>query len=421
MSNGGPLGNFFHLFVFPMERFPFYCVRHWLRQSFCLVHTLLSLPLNYTMLSPPAQSMPVLVIPPLTESPLRMQDHSVEKGKAAAQSPPDPDAMDQDEVSLPGLKSQPPMPLLEDAAAAALVRPTSARSLVRQSSRSFVARKRDLPTVVHGSSANPIIAPTDLDCYVRVGMAAASPGETAQQARTRHNENETHIATFLDALERSSAAQDRLHRERLEELLLLVKEIQSTNLVDNPVIKQLHAAVVEDRTRITDLVGAVQRVEKDITDRNVNSYPLPPIPSIPPSSPYVPTRPLDDPPLPAPKRLRTSGQQYVDVLYGPVDSEGDPTMIANAAMDLIRGLHPTDIYSARYAPGQQGVISIRFRDHAKADRFMSAIDEKPLLQGQTAIPAGDSTTGRAGLGNRQPSAPTPLDIIRGVGKSARRR
>ena len=26
--------------------------------------------------------MPVLVIPPLTESPLRMQDHSVEKGKA---------------------------------------------------------------------------------------------------------------------------------------------------------------------------------------------------------------------------------------------------------------------------------------------------------------------------------------------------
>ena len=41
-----------------------------------------------------------------------------------------------------------------------------------------------------------------------------------------------------------------------------------------------------------------------------------------------------------------SGWQYVDVLYGPVDSEGDPTMVANAAMDLICGLYPTNIYSA---------------------------------------------------------------------------
>ena len=68
---------------------------------------------------------------------------------------------------------------------------------------------------------------------------------------------------FLDALECSSAAQDCLHHECLEELLLLVKEIQSMNLVDNPVFKQLHAAIIEDRS-ITDLVGVVQRVEKDI-------------------------------------------------------------------------------------------------------------------------------------------------------------
>jgi hypothetical protein len=184
---------------------------------------------------------------------------------------------------------------------------------------------------------------------------------------------------------------------------------------------------VEDRNRISELVSALRKVEKEVADRNLSvarqPEALPLIPTIPPLSPLpsVRTRSLDDPVTPPNKRFKPSGHQVVDVLYGPVDSDGSPRAIAKAAMDLIHGLHPSDVLSARYAQGQPGVISIRFGDSQKADRFLSAIDERPLLQGQTATLAGERDSVSSGYGARQSPVPSPLDIIRGAGKSSRRR
>lgn len=344
---------------------------------------------------------------------------------------------ERNEVSpSPRAQSQPPPSVTESVQ---VVGPTSARSLRGQSSKSFAARNKDSPvTVVPGSSANPIIAPANLDSYIRIGMVPAPTGETAQQARSRHNANETHITTFLTTFERNVASQDRVHRDRMEELGLLIQEVRAASdrepqinsltlggLVESPVIQQLHSAVVEDRNRITELVSALQRVENQMENTNktlqTSSLPLPVIPAVHPSVSPMPTRPLEDPVMPPAKRFKTLGQRYPDVLYGPVDSDGSPRAIANAAMRLITGLQESDIFNARYAPGQPGVISIRFRDHAKAGRFMSAIHLNPLIQGQTAVPAEDGV-GAENIGQRQ-QAPslTPLDIIRGVGKTPRRR
>ena len=83
-----------------------------------------------------------------------------------------------------------------------------------------------------------------------------------------------------------------------------------------------------------------------------------------------PKRPLDDGSTPPhPKRLRTMAQQHPDVLYGPVDPDGSPKAIVGAAMELIPGLHPCDVFSAKYAHSQPGVISIRFRSHDTPDCF----------------------------------------------------
>lgn len=271
-------------------------------------------------------------------------------------------------------------------------------------------------------------------------MVPASPGETAQQARARHNENETHVATFLANMERIVAAQDRTYRERTDEQLLLINELRTAidrvqhlvdarhpleGLVESPIIKQLHAAVVEDRNRIVGLVSAVQRLENGEMDKEiaVNRDTLPGIPVLPSSATTRPSRALEDPVVSAPKRFKSSAQPYTDVIYGPVDSNGNPSAIAGAAMELIPGLQPNDVYSARYPPGQPGVVSIRFRDYVKASHFISAIEREPLLEGQTAVMAEGTAREGARLGNmsnRQPGL-SPLDIIRGVGKSARRR
>ena len=55
---------------------------------------------------------------------------------------------------------------------------------------------------------------------------------------------------------------------------------------------------------------------------------------------------LDDPMMPLTKHLKTAGQQNPDVLYGPVNTEGNPWVIACAAMELIPGLQVDDIYGA---------------------------------------------------------------------------
>ena len=119
-------------------------------------------------------------------------------------------------------------------------------------------------------------------------------------------------------------------------------------------------------------------------------------------------------------------QQHPDVLYGPVDPDGSPKAIANAAMELVAGLHPNDVFSAKYAHNQPGVISIRFRNHDAADRFIESMEADPLLEGQTAIPAGPSgvtslSGSGSGLTSRQSSIVSPHDIIRGVGRAPRRR
>lgn len=394
--------------------------------SFNLLHDIGSAQTSLHCFLPSPIPLPIidamLHIPALPDPLLHEETLSVEKGKGV---PVDDNATDQDVLSATSRpKSLPPPSLQGDSA---LVPPTSARSLVRQSSRSFAARNKDsppvVPAVVPGSSANQIVTPSDLDCYTLVGMTAPAATETAHHARIRHNANETHIAVFLASLESNINSQDRVHRDRLEEVLLLVNEIRGTSLVDNPVIKQLHTALVEDRDRITELVSAVHRVEKAVTAKVPEDRPLPvpPLPSIPSSPPHVSRRPLEDPSMPAPKRLRSSGRSYVDVLYGPVDCDGIPSAIANAAMELTRGLQPSDVFSAQFVPGQPGIISIRFRDYTKADRFMTAIEEKPLLQGQTAIRAMDAAPFGLRSGRNQGPTPSPLDIIRGVGKSTRRR
>ena len=390
----------------------------------------------------PTSNQLLLHIPPLGGSQLGHQ----EKGKECAQRD-SPVAEQTETCSSPQPDSQPTHSDLESAAV--IVGPTAARSLRRQSSRSFAARNKGSSSalVVPGSSANPIIAPADIDCYVHVGMAPAATGETAQQARTRHNVNETQIASFLATLERSVLSQDRIHRERMEEMALLVQEVRAAcdrdhkscergegesdsartleGLVASPVILQLHSAVVEDRNRITELVAAVQRVEKQIGDKPSAPLVLPHIPSIPPSqaAPSLPKRALDSPIMPPQKRFAASGQDGGDVFYGPVDTEGNPREIAEAVMEMVSGLQPVDVYNARYAPGQPGVISIRFRNGVKADRFIAAIAANPPVNGQTAVRAGaplHQGVSAPQMGHHQQRR-TPLDIIRGVGKSSRRR
>lgn len=62
---------------------------------------------------------------------------------------------------------------------------------------------------------------------------------------------------------------------------------------------------------------------------------LPLIPTISPSFSAVSTHTLEDPVMPVSKCLKTLGQPNTNVLYGPVNSNGNPHVIANAAMDLI--------------------------------------------------------------------------------------
>jgi hypothetical protein len=324
------------------------------------------------------------------------------------------------------------------------VLPTSSRSLRAQSSRS---KGKDPVSAVPGSSASPIIATAAVQALVRVGMAPAATGETAHQTRARHNENEGRLAEFLVNLEQNVAKQSREHSQRMHELTLLVREVRSaceqqihspalltsdsptaSDLVDNPVVQQLRSAVVEDRIRISDMVGELHQLRTDIERQISRAAPsLPLIPQLPaPFSPR-PKHLLDNrSPPPRPKRLRTETQQNADVLYGPVDPDGAPRVIASAAMELISGLRPNDVYSAKYAQNQPGILSIRFRNHETADRFIESIEENPILEGQTAIPAGLGGMGSMlgsgpGAISRQSSGRTPQDIIRGVGRATRRR
>ena len=312
-----------------------------------------------------------------------------------------------------------------------VVPPTSSRALRGQTSKSF-SKGKEPALAVPGSSASPIIAASDVQALLRVGMTPAAASETAPQARARHNENEARLAEFVTSIEANVAAQSREHSRRLQELTLLVREVQTasaaTNLAENPVVEQLRAAVVEDRVRITDMVNEVHTLRADIDGQRVQKTPpLQLIPPLPASFSSNPKRTLDGGLAPPrPKRLRTMAQQHPDVLYGPVDPDGSPKAIAAAAMELITGLHPSDVFSAKYAHNQPGVISIRFRSHDTADRFIESMEVDPVLEGQTAIPAGlsasTSLSGAApGLVSSQSSKLAPQDIIRGVGKAPRRR
>lgn len=340
------------------------------------------------------------------------------------------------------------MSLLPPPSPAPTVPPTSSRSLRGQTSRSF-AKSRDPTSPVAGSSATSIIGSSDIQALARVGMKPAAVSESAQQARGRHNENEARLADFVVSLERDAAKQSRELSQRLRELTLLVNEgraacvqqmhspavlasdsITATSLVDTTVVQELRSAVVEDRLRITEMVDELGKLRDDIESQNSRGPSgVPFIPQLPPPYSSRPKRLLDDQSsAPLPKRLRTDGQPFADVVYGPVDPEGTPRVMAEAAVGLISGLHPEDVFNAKFA--QRGYISIRFQDHGPANRFIESITEAPLLEGQTAVPAGLRTRGasaagaagsRMGESSRPSPGLSPLEILRGVGKSARRR
>ena len=327
------------------------------------------------------------------------------------------------------------------------VLPTSSRSMRGQSSRSF-SKTRDSVMAVQGSSATPIIASSATQALQRVGMAPAGAGESANAARARLNENEARLAEFVTSLEERAVKQDREQSQRLQELTLLVREgraaceqqvhspalqtsdsITSSSIVDNPVVLQLHSVVVEDRLRITELVNEIRHLRADIDRQRTRtaSPALPFIPQLPAPLPSRPKRSLEDrSEPPRAKRLRTESQQHPDVLYGPVDREGNPRTIANAVLGLIPGLQQKDVYTAKYAHNQPGILSLRFRNHVVAERFIDFIDKFPILEGQTAIaagPVGTPSISASGLGgeNGPSSGLTPQEIIRGVVKSPQRR
>jgi hypothetical protein len=317
-----------------------------------------------------------------------------------------------------------------------IVPPTSSRSLRGQTSRSF-SKGKETAAPAPGSSATPIIAPSDIQALTRVGMTPAASGESAQGARGRHNENEARVATFITNLENVVAMQGREHSDRLQELTLLVRNVSSTcekqihspavanaNLVDNPVVQELRSVVIEDRNRITEMGARITDMANEIrhlrSDSGDSRRPpsIPPIPTLPPVSYSHPKRPVEDYfTTGQAKRARSSQNPNPDVIYGPVDTDGNPKTIACAAMEQVPGLHPNDVFSAKYTH-QQGYISVRFRNHESADRFMESMDVDPLYEGQTATPAGPGT---AGAISRQTSRLTPREIILGVGKNPRRR
>lgn len=188
--------------------------------------------------------------------------------------------------------------------------------------------------------------------------------------------------------------------------------------------------MVEDRNRITDLVSELRRLRADVDGlhyREPPSIPIPLLPQLPP--PLSSKRSLDEPATPPQaKRYRMEAPQYTDVLYGPVNAEGNPRTIANAALGLIPDLSSEDVFSAQYAHNRRGVLSLRFRDQTSADRFISFIANQPLLEGQTAVYAGAAGSNSvSGSGPeaivRRSSGLTPREIIRGPqpGKSPRRR
>ena len=327
-----------------------------------------------------------------------------------------------------------------------VVPPTSSRSLRGQSSKSF-SKGKDVALAVPGSSASPIIGEASLKALHHIGMKPADTSESAQQARSRLNVNEARLAEFVAKLEQTAAIENREQSKRLQEVSLLIADVRTAceqqmhspavrvsdsiaavALVDNPVVQQLRSAVVEDRNRITDMIADLRQLRTDLdgqsTHRPAALLPIPPLPIPPiPAFNFRQKRPLDDRSSPPrTKRFRAASEAYqlADVLYGPVDTEGNPKAIACAAMEIVDGLNQDDVYSAKYVHGQPGVISIRFQSQDAADRFVAAMEVEPILEGQTAVPAGVSTPGQ-GIVSRQSSGPSPRDIISGVGKSPRRR
>lgn len=154
----------------------------------------------------------------------------------------------------------------------------------------------------------------------------------------------------------------------------------------------------------------------------------PPAPPPLPTIPAIPARrPANDAFMPAAKRARGTGRPSTDcdVLYGPVDPNGDARIIANAAMEVVDHLAPGDVRNAIFANGRPGIISIRFREYSKALVFITAIQSSPPIPGQHAQFA--DATNIATLSNAisiiqgTPVASTsaaatanPIDIIRGA-------
>ena len=378
----------------------------------------------------------LLDIPPITPSdngppPVGPDDAPLDSSAEVAQA-----TVVETALILPPTSPTPPVP------------PTSARPLRGQSARSF-SRGTLKDTAVAGSSVSPIIADSDIQALKRVGMTPAATGESANQSRARLNENDARLAAFVTVLEQKTARQDREQSERLQEVALLVREVKAAceqqihsparllpdsitagTLVEQPAVQQLHSAVVEDRHRITELVDELRHLKTEVDGLRYQVPPsVPFIPQLPPTLSSNTKRALDGPSTPPPaKHFRSGAPQYTDVLYGPVGEEGNPRTIANAALGLIPGLSSSDVFTAKYVHNERGVLSLRFQDPASAERFVSFIERRPLLEGQTAVYAGlggsSSVSGSGpGVVDRRASVFPPRDAIRGPqpGRNPRRR
>lgn len=324
----------------------------------------------------------------------------------------------------------PPAP--EELPPAAAAVPSNHRSLRKQTSTIVAGRSKgknkDTTDAPEGLSA------ADSDNLGRIGLGWCDPGETAGAGRKRSDENTLRMAAYAVNLEKSLATQARIARERNEELQLLIHEVRvaceshaaasqvpSFNLSADPTFRQLHTAVIENRQRL-QVMAELPSPSTPLPSVAVPAAVLP----APPPLPAIPARrPLNDAFMPAGKRARVAARASTecDVLYGPVNPNGDARAIAGAAMEMVDHVTPGDVRNAIYAPGRPGTISIRFKEYPKALVFTTSVQASPPVAGQYARFA-DATYPPSNpvdiiQGNANPTASTstaanPIDIIRGT-------
>jgi hypothetical protein len=154
---------------------------------------------------------------------------------------------------------------------------SSDRSMHNQTSHGFTTRAKAKGVVV-GFRATPIIAPSDIECFLHIGILPPPASETAAQAQAWHTENKAHLAAYVVNLEHSTSSYHHITCERIDELTLLIHTIRvacelhteqhvpaehSPPLNLNPDFKSLHTAVIESRTQLDKVTKAVNSLIHD--------------------------------------------------------------------------------------------------------------------------------------------------------------